>query len=220
METRRVSSYKREPILQIYTLQMKNVMEPLAATTLAVVIIGAVPNIAGAFEKAPFNPARAGRGAGLIVFAEKETKNQNRKKINAMLRGYDPVAYFKQGKAVRGKRSLSSTYNGVTYFFASKANKADFDRNPKKFEPQYGGFCASSMAKGKKVASDPNQFSIYKGKLYVCSSPAAKSEFTKDADAKISRADKNWLNIGPATYNSETHDYDEPWPFGPESTQQ
>jgi YHS domain-containing protein len=199
---------------------MKNVMEPLAATTLAVVIIGAVPNIAGAFEKAPFNSVRAGRGAGLIVFAEKETKKQNRKKINVMLRGYDPVAYFKQGKAVRGERSLWSTYNGVTYFFASKGDKADFDRNPKKFEPQYGTFCANSMAKGKKAASDPNEFFIYKGKLYVCSSPAAKSEFTKDADAKISRADKNWLNIGPATYNSETHDFDEPWPFGPESTQQ
>jgi YHS domain-containing protein len=199
---------------------MKNVMEPLAATTLAVVIIGAVPNIAGAFGKAPFNPARAGRAAGSIVFAEQVTKKHKREKINVMLRGYDPVAYFKQGKAVRGKRSLWSTYNGVTYFFASKADKADFDGNPKKFEPQYGAFCANYMAKGKKTASDPNEFFIYKGKLYVCSSPAAKSEFTNDADAKVSRADKNWLNVGPATYNSESHDYDEPWPFGPESSQQ
>jgi YHS domain-containing protein len=199
---------------------MKNVMEPLAATTLAVVIIGAVPNIAGAFGKAPFNPALTGRAAGSIVFAEQETKKHKREKINVMLRGYDPVAYFKQGKAVRGKRSLWSTYNGVTYFFASKADKADFDRNPKKFEPQYGAFCANYMAKGKKAASDPNEFFIYKGKLYVCSSPAAKSEFTNDADAKVSRADKNWLNVGPATYNSESHDYDEPWPFGPESSQQ
>jgi YHS domain-containing protein len=199
---------------------MKNVMEPLAATTLAVVIIGAVPNIAGAFEKAPFDSVRAGRCAGLAVFAEKETKKHHGKKINVMLRGYDPVAYFKQGKAVLGQRSLWSTYNGVTYFFASKANKADFDREPKTFEPQYGGFCANSMSKGKKVASDPNEFFIYKGKLYVCSSPKAKSEFTNDADAKISRADKNWLTIGPAIYNSQTHDFDEPWPFGPESTQQ
>ena len=76
------------------------------------------------------------------------------------------------------------------------------------------------MAKGNKVVSDPNQFFIYKGKLYVCSSPAAKSEFANSADTKIQRADDNWLKIGPATYNSETHDFDEPWPFGPESTQQ
>jgi YHS domain-containing protein len=64
-----------------------------------------------------------------------------------MLRGYDPVAYFKQGKAVRGKRCIWSTYNGVTYFFVSKTDKAEFDRNPKKFEPQYGGFCAYRMAR-------------------------------------------------------------------------
>jgi YHS domain-containing protein len=199
---------------------MKNVMEPLAATTLAVLIIGAVPNIAGAFGKAPFNSARAGKAAGSIVFAEQETKKHNRGKINVMLRGYDPVAYFKQGKAVRGKRSIWSTYNGVTYFFASTADKTKFDQNPKKFEPQYGGFCANGMANGKKSDSDPNVFFIYKGKLYVCSTPAAKSEFTSDPDANISRADSNWLKLGPATYNSESHGFDEPWPFGPESNQQ
>jgi YHS domain-containing protein len=137
-----------------------------------------------------------------------------------MLKGYDPVAYFKQGKAVRGKPTIRSTYNGVTYFFASKADKADFDQSPAKFEPQYGGFCANSMANGKKSDSDPTAFFIYKGKLYVCSAPAAKRELTSNPEATISRADKNWLNLGPSTYNSESHGFDEPWPFGPESNQQ
>ena len=201
-------------------LQMNNLIDSLAATTLAVVIVGAVPNTAGASEKAPLSPAQLGGTGGLIVFAEKETKPQHPAQFNVMLKGYDPVAYFKQGKAVRGKRSIWSTYNGVTYFFASKADKTDFDQNPKKFEPQYGGFCANSMAKGEKKASDPTQFFIYKGKLYVCSAPAAKSELTSNPDAKISAADSNWLKLGPATYNSETHGFDEPWPFGPESNQQ
>jgi YHS domain-containing protein len=199
---------------------MNNLIDSLAATTLAVVIVGAVPTIAGASEKALLNPVQLGTTGGLIVFAEKETKPQHRAQINVMLKGYDPVAYFKQGKAVRGKRSIWSTYNGVTYFFASKADKADFDQSPKKFEPQYGGFCANGMANGKKSDSDPNVFFIYKGKLYVCSTPAAKSEFTSDPDANISRADSNWLKLGPATYNSESHGFDEPWPFGPESNQQ
>ena len=137
-----------------------------------------------------------------------------------MLKGYDPVAYFKQGKAVRGKRSIWSTYNGVTYFFASKADKVDFDRDPKKFEPQYGGFCANGMAKGNKTASDPTLFHIHKGKLYFCETPAAKAEFKSNPDANISRADDNWLKLGPATYNSEEHSFDEPWPFGPESNPQ
>src|SRR5215472_17542803 len=157
--------------------------------------------MAGASERASLNPVQLGRTGSLIVFAEKETKPQHRSQINVMLKGYDPVAYFKQGKAVRGKRSIWSTYNGVTYFFASKADKVDFDRDPKKFEPQYGGFCANGMAKGNKTASDPTLFHIHKGKLYFCETPAAKAEFKSNPDANSSRADDNWLKLGPATYN-------------------
>jgi YHS domain-containing protein len=182
---------------------MNNLIGSLAASTIAVVIVGAVSNTASASEKAPFAPVQVRRTNGFIVFAEKETKSQ-RTEINVMLKGYDPVAYFKQGKAVRGKRSISSTYNGVTYFFASEADKADFDQNPKKFEPQYGGFCANSMAHGRKSDSDPNVFWIYKGNLYVCITPAAKAEFTSNPDANVSRAERLWLNIGPAIYNSES----------------
>ena len=183
---------------------MNNLIDSLAATTIAVVLLGAVPNIAGAAEKAPLAPVQLGRTDDWIVFAEKETKSQHPARINVMLKGYDPVAYFKQGKAVRGKRSISSTYNGVTYFFASEADKADFDRNPKKFEPQYGGFCANSMAHGRKSDSDPKVFWIHKGNLYVCSTPAAEAEFTSNPDANVSRAERLWLNIGPAMYNSES----------------
>jgi len=199
---------------------MNNLIDTLAATTLAVVVAGAIPGIAVASEKAPLNPVQLARTGGLIVFAEKETETQHPSQVNVMLRGYDPVAYFKHGKAVRGKRSIWSTYNGVTYFFASTADKAEFDQNPKKFEPQYGGFCAYNMANGKKEKSDPKQFFIHQGKLYVYSTPAVRGQFKNDPDTNISRADNNWLKVGPETYNSEAHSFDEPWPFGSESTQQ
>ena len=198
---------------------MNNLIDSLAATTFAVVIVGAVPTMAGAFEKAPLNPVQLGRTGSLIVFAENDTKPQHPARINVMLKGYDPVAYFKQGKAVRGKRSIWSTYNGVTYFFASEADKADFEQNPKKFEPQYGGFCANGMAKGNKTPSDPTVFHVHKGKLHLFETPAAKAEFTNDPDGKISKGDSNWLKLGPETYNSEEHSFDDPWPYGPESTQ-
>jgi YHS domain-containing protein len=199
---------------------MNMLIDSLASTALAVVIAGALPNLGAASEKALLNPVQLGRTGTLSVLAEQGTKSHHRTKLNVMLKGYDPVAYFKQGKAVRGKPTIRSTYNGVTYFFASKADKADFDQSPAKFEPQYGGFCANSMANGKKSDSDPTAFFIYKGKLYVCSAPAAKRELTSNPEATISRADKNWLNLGPSTYNSESRGFDEPWPFGPESNQQ
>jgi YHS domain-containing protein len=199
---------------------MNMLIDSLASTALAVVIAGALPNLGAASEKALRNPVQLGRTGSLSVLAEQGTKSHHRTKLNVMLKGYDPVAYFKQGKAVRGKPTIRSTYNGVTYFFASKADKADFDQSPAKFEPQYDGFCANSMANGKKSDSDPTAFFIYKGKLYVCSAPAAKRELASNPEATISRADKNWLNLGPSTYNSESHGFDEPWPFGPESNQQ
>ena len=65
-----------------------------------------------------------------------------------ILKGYDAVAYFKQGKPLKGNPEIASTYQGVTYLFASAANKADFDKDPAKYVPQYGGFCALAVANG------------------------------------------------------------------------
>ena len=81
---------------------MNILSDSLAATALAVVIAGAVPNPAGASEKALLNPVQVGRTNGLIVLAENEKKSHHRVEVNVMLKGYDPVAYFKQGKAVEG----------------------------------------------------------------------------------------------------------------------
>jgi len=197
---------------------MNILLRSLAATAIAAMIAGAGPNSASAFEKSTVAFARIGKAGGTTILAEQETTSK--KRINLMLKGYDPVAYFKQGRAVKGKGSIRSTDNGVTYLFASKANKADFDKSPAKFEPQYGGFCANTMVKGKLSESDPNIFHIFKGKLYVHSSPAAEKEFRSNPDANITKADGNWLTIGPRTYSSENRSYDRPWPFGPESSVQ
>ena len=199
---------------------MNMLIDSLASTALAVVIAGALPNLGAASEKALLNPVQLGRTGSLSVLAEQGTKSHHRTKLNVMLKGYDPVAYFKQGKAVRGNPSIRSTYDGVTYFFASKADKADFDESPEKFKPQYGGFCANSMSKGRRNDIDPKVFRVYKDKLYVCTTPADLKEFSANLDTNISKADKNWLQIGPSTYNSETRGFEEPWPFGPEANPQ
>ena len=79
------------------------------------------------------------------------------------------VAYFKQGKPVKGNLAIESTYQGATYLFASSADKADFDKDPAKYAPQYGGFCAYGVAYGVLADVDgPGAFAVYKGKLYLC----------------------------------------------------
>src|SRR5438128_9461860 len=84
------------------------------------------------------------------------------------IHGYDAVAYMKQGKAVKGKKELNASYQGVTYYFSSAANKEEFVKSPSKYEPEYGGWCAFAMgAKGEKVAIDPATFKVVNGKLYL-----------------------------------------------------
>jgi YHS domain-containing protein len=188
----------------------------LAAAGMATLIYGAIPSPAYSFDRSMQNPLRIERSAGTIILAENKTKLKKVHLNNVILKGYDPVAYFKQGKAVMGSPFITSTYNGATYLFASREDKADFDKSPAKFAPQYGGYCAYSMSRGERHDIDPKAFRIYKGKLFVCGSPEQLRKFSTNIDANISKADQNWLKIGPATYNTEARDFESPWPFGPE----
>jgi YHS domain-containing protein len=84
------------------------------------------------------------------------------------IQGYDPVAYFTQGKAVKGTKGLAINAEGITYYFASQEDKDLFKKDYKKYEPQYGGWCAYAMgATDSKVDIDPESFKISNGKLYL-----------------------------------------------------
>jgi YHS domain-containing protein len=195
---------------------MKMLRYSLAAAGIAALISGAVPNPACASDTAMQNPLRIERSAGTIILAENKTKLKKVRLNNVILKGYDPVAYFNQGKPVMGNPSITSKYNGATYLFASREDKAEFDKSPAKFEPQYGAYCAYSMSKGERHDIDPKAFHIYKGKLYVCETPEQMKKFSANIDEYSSKADQNWLKIGPRTYNTETRSFESPWPFGPE----
>jgi len=84
------------------------------------------------------------------------------------IEGYDVVAYFKNNKAIKGKNTNTHTYNNVKYKFSCKENLEFFKSNPKKYLPQFGGWCAYAMAtKGEKVNMDPQVFEIRDDKLYL-----------------------------------------------------
>ncbi len=112
------------------------------------------------------------------------------------IQGYDPVAYFTQKKAVKGKTTLASTYEGVTYYFSSQANKEAFVKNPSGYEPQYGGWCAFAMGDyGKKVEVDPETFKILDGKLYLFYNAYFNNtlkSWNKDEVNLKKKADANW----------------------------
>jgi YHS domain-containing protein len=112
------------------------------------------------------------------------------------IQGYDPVAYFTQKKAVKGKSALAATYEGVTYNFSSQANKDLFLKTPTNYEPQYGGWCSYAMgANGEKVEVDPETFKIVDGKLnlfYNAYFNNTLKSWNKDETNLKKKADTNW----------------------------
>ena len=112
-----------------------------------------------------------------------------------ILKGYDAVAYFTQGKPVKGNPEINSSYQGATYLFSSEANKAAFDKNPATYAPQYGGFCAYGVSIGGLFdIAGPGGF-VYQDKLYVCGSDAAGKIFKSDLKRHIAEADTNWAKL-------------------------
>ena len=126
------------------------------------------------------------------------TKDFNLEKGLA-IQGYDPVAYFTQSKAVKGNKQFAASAEGVTYYFSTAANKELFVKDYKKYEPQYGGWCAYAMgATNDKVEIDPETFKIVGGKLYLFYHSWVNNtlnKWNKDEAGLKSKADINWANI-------------------------
>jgi YHS domain-containing protein len=115
------------------------------------------------------------------------------------IQGYDPVAYFKQGKSVKGKKENTFVYKGVTYRFATEASKKLFEATPEIYEPQFGGWCAYAMgALGEKVEIDPETFKIIDGKLYLFYNAYFNNTLTswnKDEKNLLPKANTNWNKL-------------------------
>lgn len=111
------------------------------------------------------------------------------------LSGYDPVAYFTDGKAIRGSGFHVAVWNGVTYAFASKDHKALFEKTPEKYLPAYGGYCAYGVAVAKKFVADPEVWTIVGDKLYLNLDKDIQQKWEKDIPGSIAKAEKNWPGI-------------------------
>ncbi len=110
------------------------------------------------------------------------------KSVRLAVDGYDVVAYFTQSKAVKGRPAFTSTYRGVKYQFSSEESRAAFAKDPEKYLPTYGGWCASAMgAKGTKVEIDPTNFKVSEGRLFLF-----YKDFFSDALKDWNKHDKEW----------------------------
>ena len=120
-------------------------------------------------------------------------------KDGAAIRGYDPVAYFSEKKAVKGASAYKAEYGKSTFHFASQANRDAFTADPARYAPQYNGFCAFGVAGGYKAAIDPAAFTIVDNKLYLNYNRAVQKQWSADIPGFIAKAGKNWPAVARQT---------------------
>jgi YHS domain-containing protein len=111
------------------------------------------------------------------------------------IKGYDPVAYLTEGRAVKGDSVFAFQWHGMTWNFASRENMELFAASPGAYAPQYDGYCAWAMTESRKAISDPEVWKIVNGKLYLNCSRASFDKWSHDIPGNIEKADRNWLNL-------------------------
>ncbi len=119
----------------------------------------------------------------------------NRTQQGLAVDGYDVVAYFTLGRAVRGTRRFHVTYQDARYTFISAVHKAMFETNPEKYLPSYGGFCAYGIRLGSKSNIDPEVWDIVNGRLYLQFSRGTQLVWKQNTAHNITIADRIWPQI-------------------------
>lgn len=109
--------------------------------------------------------------------------------------GYDPVAYFTDGKATRGSKGITLEHQGVTWRFATEANRTAFEAEPAKYAPQYGGYCAWAVSRGYTAKGDPNAWKIVDGKLYLNYNRSVQRSWARNTASNIRKGDANWPSV-------------------------
>lgn len=127
------------------------------------------------------------------VVSAKELQNLDRNGV--AIQGYDPVAFFTDNRPVEGNARFQSEYRGAKYYFASSEHKAAFDREPAKYEPQFGGYCAYGASQGHKAAVKIEAWQIVNGRLLMQYDLGVKDDFNKDQQNNLSKADRNWPGL-------------------------
>jgi YHS domain-containing protein len=105
------------------------------------------------------------------------------------------VAFFTDNRPVKGNAQFQSEYHGATYYFASSEHKAAFDKEPAKYEPQFGGYCAYGASQGHKAPIKIEAWQIVNGRLLMQYDLGVRDDFNKDQQNNLSKADRNWPGL-------------------------
>lgn len=138
--------------------------------------------------------APAGLPAGLPELPVLSEATQHDIQSGIALRGYDPVAYRLEGRAVAGNPAYEVIHQGTVWRFLSAANRAAFRDAPEIYAPAFAGYDASAVAQGRAVDIDPREFAIVGSRLFLFRTAENRQRFLADPDLQH-RADGQWSSV-------------------------
>ena len=115
--------------------------------------------------------------------------------LRVVLKGHDPVAYFTEGRPVKGAPEIKHDWDGERYLFSNAGNRDKFAANPERYAPQFDGYCTGSMSKGVRNEGHPEAWIISDGRLYVFGAVKFKDLAEKDPvwlAGTVVAANQNW----------------------------
>ena len=115
-----------------------------------------------------------------------------------VLRGYDPTAWFEEGRPLRGDARFSARHAGAAWHFRNAAARDRFMADPASLSPAYGGFCAFGLARGYKVDIDPNAWRVHAGRLFLNYDRGVQRQWEADIPRFVAEADGNWPRLSVA----------------------
>ncbi len=140
-------------------------------------------------------------GVGVLLAAAvpSEAKDRvaavNQDRRNIAMHGYDPVAYFVEGRPAKGSAQFTAQWMGAVWMFASAGHRDLFQKEPEKYAPRYGGYCAWAVSQGYTANGDPEAWRIVDGKLYLNYSKSVRKKWEQDTAARIKEGDRNWPEL-------------------------
>lgn len=111
------------------------------------------------------------------------------------IKGFDPVAYFTDSKPVEGSAGFTFEWEGAKWRFASAEHRDTFAKDPEKYAPQFGGYCAWAVSQGYTADIDPEAWKIVGAKLYLNYSPKVQEKWAEDVPGNIAKAEANWPKL-------------------------
>ena len=111
------------------------------------------------------------------------------------LQGYDPVTYFTDGQPAKGSQEFAASYNGAIYYFASAEHKAQFEKEPGKYAPLFGGYCAFAVSRGATAPISVDAFQILHGQLVLQKNKDILKRWQEDSESNFQKAEANWPRI-------------------------